>query len=225
LENHFFFLSVSQACGAPHELTAPRVRARRCLGGCYDFRMSRAGFVLVGGRSSRMGCNKALLSYRGATLVEYIASEVQSAAGSVSLVGSADLYCRLPYPVVPDRFPNCGPAAGVHAALACGEADWNLIVACDMPGVTRDRLARLLEEAERRARQALIPLADARRPQPLCAVYHRDCLPVFERALRMGRYRLSSVIQELDLACLSPEETAWLENLNTPADWAAHVGR
>ena len=71
--------------------------------------MGRAGFVLAGGRSSRMGSNKALLPFRGSTLVEHIAQRVHAAAGRVILVGQPEIYSHLALPVVADARPECGP--------------------------------------------------------------------------------------------------------------------
>ena len=77
--------------------------------------MIQAGFVLAGGKSSRMGRNKALLPYRGRTLVEHVAEIVETAAGSVSVVGDAETYGHLGYPVIEDVIPGCGPLSGIHA--------------------------------------------------------------------------------------------------------------
>jgi len=185
--------------------------------------MSRAGFVLAGGRSSRMGRDKALLPYRGTTLIEYLAGEVRQAAGSVCLVGPPERYRVLPFPVLPDLYPDGGPAAGIHAALRATRADWNLIVACDMPALTAAFLAELLERAESAGRRGLVPLAPSGRSQPLCAVYHRACLPALERGLEAGRRKLTDLIADLDLAVWPVAEARWFQNPNTPAEWAAIV--
>ncbi len=110
----------------------------------YHFDMKRAGFVLAGGSSSRMGRDKALLRYGSATLIQHVAERVATAVGSATLVGSPARYARLGYPVVPDNFLDGGPLAGIQAALAASAADWNLVVACDMPGVTVEFLEGLL---------------------------------------------------------------------------------
>ena len=181
--------------------------------------MGRAGFVLVGGRSARMGRDKALLPYRGATLLEHIAAQVRQAAGSVTLVGAPERYRHLPYAAIPDHLPGAGPAAGIHAALTATEADWNLIVACDMPALTAQFLRRLIEQAERTGGQALVPLSPSGRWQPLCAVYHRSSLVRFQDALSRGCRRLAEFVASLDVRLYPVPEEHWFINLNTPADW------
>lgn len=148
--------------------------------------MNRAGFVLVGGGSTRMGRDKALLPYRGATLVEHIASIVVAAAGSATLVGDPGKYGHLGYPVVPDALPRAGPLAGICTALATSGADWNLVVACDIPAVSASFLKDLLEAAERSGTDCLLPAGPSGRPEPLCAVYHRRALPAIRGALEQG---------------------------------------
>lgn len=193
--------------------------------GCYHFGMSRAGFVLVGGRSRRMGCDKARLPYRNGTLVGYLAGEVARAAGNVCLVGAPERYLDLPFPVIGDLFAGAGPVAGIHTALAVSQADWNLVVACDMPELTAEFLTALLDRAERARRQGLVPVSPDGRIQPLCAVYHRACLTVFEWALLSGRRQLAHVVAQLDLIAWPVPEARWFRNVNTPADWAAVTGR
>ena len=74
-------------------------------------RQSRAGFVLAGGRSSRMGRDKALLPLDGHTLVDHIAGLVQRAAGNVTLIGPPERYATLGYPVIPDLIDNAARSA------------------------------------------------------------------------------------------------------------------
>ena len=184
--------------------------------------MDRAGFVLVGGRSSRMGRNKALLPYRGTTLVEHVAAAVGQAAGSVSLVGSADEYSSLGLPVIPDLLPGAGPLAGIQAALAHTASAWNLIVACDMPGLEAGFLGVLLEAAEASGGDCLIPIGPSGFLEPLCAVYHRRCLEAIGRALGDNIRKVTRGLAHLDVQTLLVPEPLWLENINTPSEWAQH---
>src|SRR5689334_13277077 len=95
-----------------------------------------------------MATDKALLPFRGATLVQHVASAVLAATGSVTLVGEPQRYLHLGYPVVPDRVPGAGPLGGIASALAATTAEWNLVLACDMPEVSVHFLEQLLAAAE-----------------------------------------------------------------------------
>ena len=91
--------------------------------------MRLSGFVLAGGSSRRMGRDKALLPYRGATLVEWIAGLVREAAGSVCLAGGGQRYGHLGLPWIEEPCPGLGPLSGIHAALASGRGEWSVIAA------------------------------------------------------------------------------------------------
>ena len=182
--------------------------------------MRRAGFVLAGGRSSRMGLDKALLPHRGATLLKNLAEVVYQAAGSVSLIGDPARYARLGYPVYADRIPGCGPCGGIATALSISPEAWNVIVACDMPGVTAKALSTLLEHAAGARGKCIVPIGPDGQPEPLCAVYHADCLPALERALREKRLKMKDLLPDLQPVLVSGLDPACFVNVNTPADWA-----
>jgi molybdenum cofactor guanylyltransferase len=181
--------------------------------------MSSAGFVLAGGQSTRMGRNKALLPWRNGVLVQEIAGHVKRAAGSVALVGDQIRYAGLPFAVLPDLRACAGPLSGVEAALASGLAEFNLIVACDMPNLQDQHLGALLRQAVETRAECLITLDQDNRRHPLCAVYRSTCLPVVSRALDNGRLRLLDLLD--DLKARAFPVTYPLLNVNTPAEWMA----
>jgi molybdopterin-guanine dinucleotide biosynthesis protein A len=183
--------------------------------------MKHAGFVLAGGSSSRMGRDKALLPLGGRTLLEHVAAQVRAAAGSVTVVGPPERYGRLGLTVVPDVIAGCGPLGGILTALTRSPAEWNLIVACDLPGVTTARLRNLLGAAEQTEADCLMPVGAGGRPEPLCAVWRRTCLPAVQRAVREGRYKVTEALTALMVAPYWVAEPGWLVNVNTPEDWAA----
>jgi molybdopterin-guanine dinucleotide biosynthesis protein A len=181
--------------------------------------MQASGFVLAGGASKRMGRDKALLPYGGATLVEHVAKTVLEAAGSVALVGDPDKLAQLGLPVFPDELPGCGPSSGIYTALRVTATDWNLVVACDMPSVSVDILRVLLLRAETADRNCVAAVGPYGQPEPLCAVYHRRCLPALARAIRDKRLRMRDLIKELGAIWMRVDASA-LANVNTPAEWA-----
>ena len=185
--------------------------------GCYHFGMRRAGFVLVGGHSSRMGCDKALLVWNAETLAERVAKAVEKAAGNVAFVGAPERYRAFDRECLPDRYPDLGPLSGIEAALANGRGDWNLILACDMPDLDPAGLSKLLEMAETRN----VPCVAARDGlgmiHPLCAVYRSDCLEAVQGAIAQRRLSANDLLKDLKAAiCDFPD---MISNVNTPDDW------
>ena len=179
--------------------------------------------MLAGGRSSRMGRDKALLPYRGGSLVESVARAVELAAGSVVLVGNPDTYGGLGFPVIPDAHPGEGPLGGILTALANTTADWNLIVACDMPELSAEFLRALLEAAAGCGRDALVPRGPSGILEPLCAVYHRRSCEGLEAAFAGGIRKVTAAFAHLRIAAWPVPEMMPFQNINTPEDWAAYA--
>jgi molybdenum cofactor guanylyltransferase len=175
--------------------------------------------VLAGGASSRMGRDKALLAYRETTLVEYVAQAVREAIGSVALIGNPDRYCDLGHAVYRDKVPGCGPLGGIYTALSVSPADWNLVVACDMPGISARALRGLIDPEAEPGRNCVMAVGSGGEPEPLCALYHRRCLPVLDRAILDKRLKMRDLVTELE-AELRPLDAAALANINTPDEWA-----
>jgi molybdenum cofactor guanylyltransferase len=185
--------------------------------------VSRAGYVLVGGRSSRMGRDKALLPFRGGVLVESVAREVASAAGDAILVGDSDRYGAFGYTVIPDHYPGEGPLGGILTALCHTTAEWNLVVACDMPALSAEFLGRILEAAEQSAADALVPTGPGGLPEPLCAAYHRRLRAALESAFERGERKVMGALASLPVVMWPMAELAPFQNVNTPEDWAGYV--
>ncbi len=170
-----------------------------------------------------MGRDKALLPFRGGLLGASVARAVAEAAGSATLVGNADLASTLGYPAIPDLRAGEGPLAGILTALGHTTAEWNLLVACDMPELSSVFLRRLLEDAERGAADALIPVGPSGRPEPLCAVYARSCRPALEAAFALGVRKVTLALADLQVVWRPASEARPFQNVNTPEEWAAYA--
>jgi molybdopterin-guanine dinucleotide biosynthesis protein A len=107
---------------------------------------------------------------------------------------------------------------GVYTALSVTEADWNLVVACDMPGVTTEFLEDLLNAAEARGADCLVPGA-AGNLNPLCAVYHRRCLPSAVFALDHNILKMHDFLSSLHVSLCPLSNPALVRNVNTPEQW------
>ena len=179
--------------------------------------------MLVGGRSSRMGRDKALLPYRGGLLVEFVARAVKLAAGSAALVGSPGRIGPLGYPILPDIYPGEGPLGGILSVLQHNPADWSLIVACDMPEISAGFLSGLLDAAEREDADALIPAGPSGLLEPLCAVYHRRSREALYQAFSGGIRKVTAAFTGMRIAVFPVPELAPFQNVNTPEDWAGYA--
>ena len=185
--------------------------------------MQTAGFVLVGGRSSRMGRDKARLRIGSKLLVEDIAAKVANATTRMALVGSPERYADLPFECLADLHLQLGPLAGIETALAADYGELNLITGCDMPDLAPEWLRQLVLTA-RRTRALCVVTADAAgKIHPLCAVYRTECLPLVRRALDAGRLKLLDFLSEL--AAVEMKTDAIIGNLNTPQQLAAYGER
>jgi molybdopterin-guanine dinucleotide biosynthesis protein A len=181
------------------------------------------GFVLAGGRSTRMGRDKAALSLNGRTLLETALSIVREVTGEVYILGPPELYGACA-PAIADIFPGCGPLSGIHAALARTRTDFNLIIGVDTPFFSGGLLRYVAERALASRAVVTAPIVNSR-PQPLCAVYSRAFLPVAEQALRRGAYKVATLFPQEGTVLIPETELArvafvaeMFENLNTPDD-------
>ncbi len=186
---------------------------------CYYLLMSgAAGFVLAGGRSSRMGRDKALLPWRGRTLLEHVADVVREAAGSVTVIGhEAYRSLGLPgLPVISDAIPDCGPLGGLFTAFQATDADRILLVACDMPEVTAELLRGLL----RGTGDAVVAEAGGRL-HPLCAVYDRAIFPKVQDAIRGRSLKMHELLSHIKVQRWPVSDAKLLINMNAPEDLPA----
>jgi molybdopterin-guanine dinucleotide biosynthesis protein A len=180
---------------------------------------NRAGWVLAGGRSRRMGTDKALIEIGKQPLVLRVAAELGRVCGTVSLVGDPAAYGNLGLPVIADRFPGLGPLAGIEAALNATTVEWNLVVACDMPALDASILSELFTAAESEdGPDGAAPRYDDGVIEPLCIVIHARCHAAILAALEAGTRKVTAALAELGLRYVRVTSAASFANLNTPDD-------
>jgi molybdopterin-guanine dinucleotide biosynthesis protein A len=186
--------------------------------------MKTAGFVLAGGASSRMGQNKAFLEVNGRRMIEIAAGAIWSATGHVAIIGPPDVYSGLGFPVYPDIRAGCGPLAGIETALTHTEADWNIVLACDMPHVDSGILRQILDEAlVQPEASCVMPESVDGHVQPLCAAWHKRALAAITEALEAGTRKITGSLHGLEVHYLRLWDP--IENVNTPEDLARVRGQ
>jgi molybdopterin-guanine dinucleotide biosynthesis protein A len=144
-----------------------------------------AGFVLAGGRSSRMGCDKALVSLDGRPLVGHALYLLQQAGLRTSIAGGQPALARFA-PMVADRDPGLGPLSGICAALQSMAAHWAVFIPVDLPLLPPSLVECLLQHARTTGCTVTVPAVNGF-AQTFPAVLHRSALPLLERELEAGR--------------------------------------
>lgn len=182
-----------------------------------------SAFVLAGGKSSRMGSDKAELRLSGAPLLEIATRKALALTPQVYVVGPKPKFGS---EAIEDIFLNRGPLGGIHAALSASRSELNLMLAVDLPFVPLEFLQLLQQRSERSAALVVVPRT-AHGWQPLCAIYKTQFRDFAEQALSSGHNKIDSlfasrpveVLDESDLqtAGFTP---AIFDNLNTPEDFA-----
>jgi len=184
------------------------------------------GFILAGGLSSRMGADKSQLRLAGRTFVELAAGALGAVASGVSVVGSRPGVEAHGLPVVRDVHKGLGALGGLHAALSACGAHWAAVVSCDLPFVTGELFARLAS-LRREGSEAVAPLQEDGRPQPLCALYAaEECRAAAEELIRAGELRPRVLLRRVRTRWVTFEELSDLKgsrlfftNVNTPAEY------
>jgi molybdopterin-guanine dinucleotide biosynthesis protein A len=139
------------------------------------------GAVLAGGKSTRMGRDKALLDLQGRAFIQRIAETLQEVFQRVIVISDRGQgYRFLGLPIHGDVLKNCGPLAGIHAALKYSSTDTVFIVSCDLPFLTPAIVKQVVES---RTHHDVTLLATTNNVQPLCGLYERRCLPLVEKHL------------------------------------------
>lgn len=180
-------------------------------------------FVLAGGKSTRMGADKALLEMDGETLLARSLKKARAVAGRVCIVGAREKF-ELYGPVIEDVYADRGPLGGIHAALQASTTELNLILAVDMPFVPEAALKFLLEQARSCDAAVVVPRVQGFH-QTLCAVYRLEFAVVAEEALRAGQNKIDPLYARTQVRVLEEAELAevdivpsMFDNLNTPQD-------
>ena len=184
------------------------------------------GFVLVGGKSRRMGRDKSLLEFGGKPLARRAADLLAPFVDRVALVGLKDPYGQLGLPVIEDKWPGEGPLGAVCTALLAFPTDWSIIMASDLPLISERFIQLLIQLVRTTSADAVVPrTADGW--QPLAAAYHPRCRAVFQSAFEAGERSIISAFATLAVQAITVEEMtaaglgeSEFVNVNTREDWA-----
>ena len=179
------------------------------------------GIVLAGGKSSRMGLNKAFIEFGGRRLIEATVGRLARLFPEVLIVANdLDLYAYLGMRVIADLIPDSGSLGGIYTGLSVATTPKAFVVACDMPFLSGDLIALLVREAE--DWDVVVPRA-AGELQPMHAVYAKSCLPFIKEAIEAGRFKIAGFFPKVKVKTIEEPKLREVDpgllglmNVNTP---------
>ena len=174
--------------------------------------------ILAGGKSSRMGTDKALLKYQGNTFLSHLQQTFQNFEERLLSRNLTSSTCDN-WIQISDLHQGIGPMGGIHSALTYAQSDALMVCACDTPYITQALIDKLIQTYH--GEDVLLVKTSDERLHPLCGIYHKRILPSLESHIKDGHYRLMKWIETLHYSIipLDEDESALLVNFNTPKDY------
>ena len=181
-------------------------------------------FVLAGGKSTRMGTDKAFLEFSGRSLLANALELARVVGAEVRVVGDPARFSAFGT-VVQDVYPDRGPLGGIHAALASSNTELNLMMAADLPLLDVRFLKHLIDIAGTCDALVTVPSVHGYY-EPLCAVYRKEFGRLAGEALAANRNKVDALFSVIPVRVVSDDEFAsggfsptMFRNVNTPEDW------
>jgi len=192
------------------------------------FMKSVTGVILAGGRSRRMGEDKALIPVGGVPVIQRIINVFEKIFTHIFIVSDRKgRYAHLGYEEIGDLIPEKGPLGGIYTALHYASTDFIFVTSCDMPFLSEKIIRYILEEGLTGSYDMVVPEIDGQL-HPLCALYRKSCIPHLLENIRHNVLNLQKVIKEagkLHVRIISKEELIPLDpvlksffNMNTRED-------
>jgi len=184
------------------------------------------GIILSGGKSSRMGYEKGLISFNGKKLIEIAVGLFESLNLNILISANNQKYDFLDYPVINDLKSNSGPMGGIYSCMKKAESEWYFIQACDTPFLNVELYQYLF--TKRKEFQIIVPDKGKAYYEPLCAIYHASVIPIFEKYIKKGNYRIPDVFENVQFLPVPVNDSlpfyspCLFNNINSPEEYTRY---
>lgn len=181
------------------------------------------GVILAGGKSSRLGMDKALIRIKGISLLERAINVLSPFCDEILLSSNNPHHAHASCRVIPDKNPGCGPMMGIYSSLLETSGRGILVLAVDNAGVERDFYSYLLLKL-RDDHEVAVPFLEGRFHEPLTGFYSRSCLREMEKMMEAGNYRIPDLFDRVNVLRLKVEKDfpaytpGYFRSLNEPED-------
>lgn len=173
------------------------------------------GIILAGGKSTRIGTDKAFLKLNGNTFIEHITKSISPFVSDIIIVSNNAAYDKLGYKRVEDLINDSGPLAGLYTGLHYSKTTYNLVLSCDVPLVNDRVLKTLIDSID--GTSEVIQLKSLDRTIPLIAIYKKGCITKCLQLLNKGERRLRAFVNQLNTKTitLKSDLDIYVQNINT----------
>lgn len=186
------------------------------------------GFITAGGRSSRMGKDKAWLELAGRPMIQHVIAALQPITTSIAIIANDSEYSRLGFRVFPDSQIGIGPLEAIRISLLNTKSPQALLVGCDMPFITSELFKFLLSIDGRY--DAVVPMNANQKLEPLCAIYCKSALQSVDALIATGERKISLLYDRVPTRFVRfdelqhlPGSELFFDNVNTPLDYARAI--
>lgn len=176
------------------------------------------GIILAGGKSTRMGTDKALLLHKGLRFIERQYQTLNGICDQI-IISSNNLDHKIHgAELIRDEIENSGPLAAICTSLKHSNKNLNIVLSCDIPLIETYMLEKLVANWNG---EDLVLFKAKDQWQPLAALYHKSCLKVLENELKQGNLKLTKYIMNLNYNIISvtEEKEQQFLNINTELDY------
>ncbi|PKP12179.1 MAG: hypothetical protein CVU09_01415 [Bacteroidetes bacterium HGW-Bacteroidetes-4] len=173
------------------------------------------GIVMAGGKSSRMGTNKALLHFKGKRLIDRAVEIILPLVDKI-IISSNQPLPDIPYPFITDAVESIGPLGGLQACLNSSTTEWNILIPCDTPFLSVSLYQQMLQHTT--AVDAVIAKHVDGKIEPLIGLYNRCLIPLMEEQIARGDYKLINLLHRARIYYFETEELHQFRNMNYPGD-------
>ena len=180
--------------------------------------------ILAGGKSRRMGKNKAFLTLDGKTFLAKISEELIGIDEIMLSIDDVEKFASEDIKLVEDMYPNLGPVGGIYSALRGCRSEYLLVVSCDMPLFKKELWQYMITFVDS-SYDAFALVTRDKRVQPLCSIYSVNAMHILEKQIRHGQYCLHAALDKMLVRYIPLQYSNFhddiVKNVNTPDEYAS----
>lgn len=192
------------------------------IDGRWVYKMRATAVIMAGGRSRRMGQDKAVLDIDGTPAIKYVFDQLRVHFDEILVSSSnTEMHSIDGIKVVADEAAGKGPLMGIASALRVSRNEINFVIACDIPEVDISLVRRIINQSK--GFDAVLPKTSSSKLEPLFAVYKKSMLAAIDESIIAGDYKILIPLEKCKVNYVQLHQDEQMKNLNTMNDYLQFV--